>query len=536
MTTPTIAPAPGVLSDELLRDTAAKVGVCVRPIIRRVVDTQTGESETVPLPCGSTRERICPSCAAKARRLRIQQCREGWHRTDDPAADRDADQGDEPNPEPVEPDSEQDEQASSVRRRSTRRLPQFPPLPVAPMERRTVGREMISPTGETYRPSTFLTLTLPSYGPVRTDGTPKDPESYDYRRAALDALHFAKLMDRFWQNLRRCAGYKVQYFGCIEPQRRLALHAHAAVRGAIQRPVIQAVAAATYEQVWWPAHDEPVYVGGHLPVWDDRTSAYVDPDTLVPLPSWDQAMERTYEPDAEAAHVLGFGDQVDSQWFIPESTRTDRRVGYICKYLTKSIAEAYDPDTLSRRQAKHLRRLYREVRWLPCCPECPNWLRYGISPNAPEPGTLPGHCPRPAHQLENLGHGGRRVLVSRDWSGKTLAEHKADRAAIVRAALAEAGIEPPGIDRWSVHQTDDAGTPRYLWEPADITPGLDVETYRVILRHQITERLRWQHEYATAKAALDVARPPDTARSATDQRAGAWLHRSGRSRPHGSVT
>ena len=193
MTTPTTVTArPVALSDELLRDTAAKVGVCVRPIIRRVVDTTTGESETVPLACGSTRERVCPPCAAKARRLRVQQCREGWHRTDDPA---DEDQADDPVDDEPGPDQAANDQAS-VRRRSTRRLPQFPPLPVAPMERRTVGRELTSPTGETYRPSTFLTLTLPSYGPVHADGTPRDPESYDYRRAALDALHFAKLMDR----------------------------------------------------------------------------------------------------------------------------------------------------------------------------------------------------------------------------------------------------------------------------------------------------------------------------------------------------
>ncbi|MGH3884516.1 MAG: replication initiator, partial [Pseudonocardiaceae bacterium] len=163
MTDVTTTERPAGLSDELLRDTAAKVGVCVRPIIRRVVDTTSGESETVPLPCGSTRERVCLPCAQKARRLRIQQCREGWHRTDDPAAD-DEDQADDPDPEPVELEPDDDGEPVSVRRRSTRRLPQFPPLPVAPMERRTVGHELTSPTGETYRPSTFLTLTLPSYG------------------------------------------------------------------------------------------------------------------------------------------------------------------------------------------------------------------------------------------------------------------------------------------------------------------------------------------------------------------------------------
>src|SRR5918992_1267424 len=155
---------PEALDDELLRDTAAKIGVCVRPIIRRVTDTTTGESETVPIACGSTRERVCPSCAAKARRLRMQQCREGWHRTDDPADNQD----DNPTPDP-EPEAADDQPADSpvVRRRSTRRLvevtdelgnvvKEFPALPLAPdVERRTVGRVYTSPDGKAYRPSMF---------------------------------------------------------------------------------------------------------------------------------------------------------------------------------------------------------------------------------------------------------------------------------------------------------------------------------------------------------------------------------------------
>jgi hypothetical protein len=448
---------------------AERVGVCVRPVIRRIIDNDTSEVvATVPLPCGSTQERVC---------------------------DDDSDT------------------SAPVRRRSTRRLPHFPPLPVVPMEHRTVGPELASPNGKVYRPSMFVTLTLPSYGPVHKDGTPRNPE-YDYRRAALDALHFANLMDRFWQNLRRCAGYNVQYFAAVEPQRGLTLHAHAAIRGVVTRDVLRQVVAATYHQVWWPLHDEPVYVD-QLPVWDDRAEAYVDPDDGVLLSSWDQAMNATYEPDAEPAHLLWFGEQVDSQWFIPGSTRTDRRIGYLCKYLTKSVAEAYDPDEMSPRQRRHLGRLHAEVRWLPCSPECPNWLRFGIQPKDAEPGMQPGHCPRPAHALENLGHGGQRVLVSRDWSAKTLAEHKADRAKVVRAALAEAGMEPPATDRWSADQTDETGAPRYRWEPAGIDPGSDVETYRVILRRQFAERLRWQHEYDTAKASLAAARPPNDTRSAT---------------------
>jgi hypothetical protein len=114
----------------------------------------------------------------------------------------------------------------------------------------------------------FITLTLPSYGRVTAEGVPVDPGRYDYRRAALDALHFPRLVDRFWQNLRRCAGYQVQYFATIEARRRLAPHLHAAARGAIPRPVVSEVKAATYHQVWWPAHDQPTYVE-RLPVWVD---------------------------------------------------------------------------------------------------------------------------------------------------------------------------------------------------------------------------------------------------------------------------
>ena len=52
--------------------------------MRRVLDRDTGTDTQVAIPCGSTRERVCPSCAAKARRLRIQQCAEGWHRDTEP--------------------------------------------------------------------------------------------------------------------------------------------------------------------------------------------------------------------------------------------------------------------------------------------------------------------------------------------------------------------------------------------------------------------------------------------------------------------
>jgi Replication initiator protein, pSAM2 len=57
--------------------------VCVRPLARRLVDRVTGEASTVVLPCGSTRESRCLTCAKRARVLRMHQCAEGWHRVDE---------------------------------------------------------------------------------------------------------------------------------------------------------------------------------------------------------------------------------------------------------------------------------------------------------------------------------------------------------------------------------------------------------------------------------------------------------------------
>ena len=109
----------------------------------------------------------------------------------------------------------------------------------------------------------FVTLTCPSYGRVGEDGTPADPRTYDYDRAARDALAFAALFDRFIQNLRRYLGYDLQYFAAVEPQRRLAPHIHIAMRGTVSRAEIRRVLAATYHQVWWPDTSTVKYDGTH---------------------------------------------------------------------------------------------------------------------------------------------------------------------------------------------------------------------------------------------------------------------------------
>ena len=45
----------------------------------RRIDLTSGRVDVVPVPCGSRWEDGCPPCADKARRLRMAQCREGWH-------------------------------------------------------------------------------------------------------------------------------------------------------------------------------------------------------------------------------------------------------------------------------------------------------------------------------------------------------------------------------------------------------------------------------------------------------------------------
>ena len=391
MTAGSHAPVTSRPARELVREAAITNGVCIRPVVTRVVDTFTGAVQLVPIACGSTREAQCPPCADKARRLRMHQCREGWHLDTEPPEPPPTPDDDGPEDDDA-PDDDSNTEDERVRRvRSTRRRHDVAELPRLPVEDRTLGRVFTAPDGTRWQPSTFVTLTLPSYGRVHSDGTPVDPDSYDYRRAALDAMHFPKLIDRFWQNLRRSVGWKVQYFASIEGQRRLAPHLHAAIRGTLRvgdtsaRQLVRQVAAATYEHLWWPAHTTPTYTE-QLPVWDPNQDAYVDPDTGRPLPTWGQALDTLEnDPEARPAHVVRFGSQVDVVGVTP-GPKGDRLIGYLTKYLAKDIAGDYgNDDNRTARRLAHIARLHQEVRRLPCSPKCANWLRYGIAPPTPPP-------------------------------------------------------------------------------------------------------------------------------------------------------
>jgi hypothetical protein len=335
----------------------------------------------------------------------------------------------------------------------------------------------------------FVTLTCPSYGRVREDGAPVDPDSYDYAGAVRDALHFAALFDRFIQNLRRFLGYEVQYFAAVEPQRRLAPHVHLAMRGTVSRADMRRVLAATYHQVWWPDTSGIRFEGDELPVWDEQTGNYVDPATGEVLPTWDDALD-AIGPGDEPLHVARFGDRFDAQGVLSGSKDAARCIGYLTKYLTKQVADCHQAATDPERA--HAERLADALRYEPCSPRCANWLRYGVQPKNPRPDLAPGACKGKAHRREHLGYAGRRVLVSRRWSGKTLADHRSDRKNWLTKTL-------------GVPATDPA---RYAWEP--VAPGdPDHMEHARRLLHAVADRARWQAALNEARRRAAVEAAPD---------------------------
>src|SRR5262249_42485134 len=106
----------------------------------------------------------------------------------------------------------------------------------------------------------------------------------------------------------------------------------------------------------------------------------------------------------------------------------------------------------------------------------------------------PGRCKGKVHQRDTLGIGGRRVLVSRQWSGKTLADHKADARAWVRALLGVSdGHET--ADPVEVDQGEAQPYASELVRPGD--PDLPPLAHRLL--RAVSERIQWRHALLAAK-------------------------------------
>jgi len=196
------------------------------------------------------------------------------------------------------------------------------------------------------------------------------------------------------------------------------------------------------------------------------------PGTDEVLPTWDQALDAIGD-EAEPWHVARFGDRFDAQGVLSGSKDASRCIGYLTKYLTKQVGDCHQAQT-GARQA-HAARLAEALRLQPCSPRCANWLRYGIQPKNARPGLVPGCCKGKAHDADHLGYAGRRVLVSRKWSGKTLADHRADRKEWLLSTLGVSATDPA----------------RYAWEPVAPTDPDHLEYSRRLL-HAVADRARWR--------------------------------------------
>jgi hypothetical protein len=195
------------------------------------------------------------------------------------------------------------------------------------------------------------------------------------------------------------------------------------------------------------------------------------------LPTWDEALDQLdQDDDAEPLHVLRFGDQMDIQSVLAGSPDADQLIRYLSKYLTKSLGDGLGTDNPAHKA--HAQRLLDALRFEPCAPTCPNWLRYGIQPKGAKPGMAPGRCKGKAHKLEHLGYAGRRVLVSRKWSNKTLTEHKQDRRTWVLEAL---GVPDEPVDPH-----------RYVWRPVPHGDA-NVPPLTVRILRSVHERQRWRN-------------------------------------------
>jgi hypothetical protein len=121
-----------------------------------------------------------------------------------------------------------------------------------------------------------------------------------------------------------------------------------------------------------------------------------------------------------------------------------------------------------------------------------------VQPKKAKPGLVPGRCSGKVHQRQTLGFTGRRVLISRQWSGKTLADHRADNQTWLRTVLS--GALADNDDQAQDVNPVEAG--RYVYQLAR-PDDPDVPSLQVRIMRSIANRQR-------CRTALQRARPdPD---------------------------
>ena len=103
------------------------------------------------------------------------------------------------------------------------------------------------------------------------------------------------------------------------------------------------------------------------------------------------------------------------------------------------------------------------------------------------------------------------MLVSRKWTGKTLDVHRADRAAVVRQVLEEAGVQVTERERCAADVLTPDGEPRFVWSV--LPPG--ESSYNAAVFAQIIQSQTWRAQYERAKRVTGRTRSPVDNLSAT---------------------
>ncbi|WSY12357.1 hypothetical protein OG928_11755 [Embleya sp. NBC_00896] len=177
---------------------------------------------------------------------------------------------------------------------------------------------------------------------------------------------------------------------------------------------------------------------------------------------------------------------MDAKGVLVGSPDARRCIGYLTKYLNKSAHESHEAH--SGAQNAHVDRLTEALRYEPCSATCANWLLYGVQLKNARAGLRPGCCKSKAHRRTHLGYGGRRVLVSRKWSGKTMADHKTERRAWVLDLIGQpADVPDPNC---------------FIWQPVG-RDDPDVAPLSHRLLRAVAERVRWRKAMDDAKARAD---------------------------------
>ena len=349
-----------------------------------------------------------------------------------------------------------------------------------PLEDRTVGQTFTAPDGTIYRPSMFLTLTLPLLraGHPRhgRPGRPGDATTTGGRR-------WTRCTSRSWStgSGRTCAAAPATRCSTSPPSnpnaaspRTCTPRSAARSPAPLLRQVDQGDLRPGVVAVLRPArlHRPDAARCGTAATTSTRTpGSSCRPGT--------QALDQLdADPDARPAHVVRFGTQTRHARHHRPLADADRAVRYLTKYLTKVVADTYaDPDSRDPAYRGAHRPAARRAALAALLAGCANWLRYGIQPEDAGPGLEPGCCgvegPRPGEpRPRRPPRPGLPAVVRQD------PDRAPRRPRRRRPRSPRRGRHRRPRDRTDGRRRHSAptGTPRFVWtdtrpDPQHLRPG-----------------------------------------------------------------